>query len=416
MKDNTRHRTVPGRHRKSSATPNPDRDGGSSLSANGLLVRGVVVATYVQLDGDNPFPNNEFESVVGVYCDVLIYSSLEGMREALLRRCLVSQPSGGMHEGHVWKPRAARIDVANGEIEPTTVEPRDLDGDHVLVGFMDDIYTAPVILRAVPHPRWGLANEERAEAGHRGKLKLADGEPDFWKHRGTFHGVDDSGNFIVDTTRAHGGDYADDGTEAPADDAAHGDVVFRVNDQQKFKVEGFTSDRDPTDEPATRSFQMEWDGPADKFTIKLDPDADDQPDITVELDTATPSIKLETANAGTPTSQLVFDGAAQTLTLKLNDGSTLLLQDKDGDASLTLGDGAVPVAIADPYLKAQLENIISTFNSHTHTVPDGVTDVSGGSGAPAVGVKSPATASAPAAPMDPYDASIESAKLLIPDN
>lgn len=369
------------------------------------MVRGVVVATYVQLDGDNPFPNEEFANVVGVYCDVFCYSSHEGFREGMLRRVLVSQPYGGMHEGHVWKPRAARIDVANGEITPETVEPRDLDGDHVLVAFMDDLLTQPVIIRAVPHPRWGQGTEELDKPGHRGRLKVEDGEPDFWKHRGTFHGVDSKGNFLVDTTRAHEGEY-NEGAEEPLDDADHGNVTYKVARNAKFVIEAQSPDDDE------QTFLFEWDGSTDVLTVK-----------TVE--SGTPTTQMELLGPDKKLSFKTGDGMEVTLDLdmaggfdlNIDGGETLHVQNKDGDATLTLGDGAVPVAIADPYLKAQLENIISTYDDHTHMVPDGMAvQGTGNLGAPVPITNAPATAEAPTSKMDPYDSNIESGKLTIPDN
>jgi hypothetical protein len=229
----------------------------------GLHLRGVVVATYVS--DEDVYPTDAaYSRVVGVYCDVLVYSSMEGLREGLIRRALVVQPSVGMHEGRIWKPRAARQDLAQGEIKEDS-NPRDLDGDHVLVGFMDNSYTQPVVLAGVPHPRTGQGNDELPEAGHRQRLVLDDGEPAFWKHRGTFFGTDGEGNIVCDTTRAHGGEYTGEGDEAPAEDAAHGNVVYRVNNRGSFTIEGV--DKDAGD----RKFQIVF--ADDALTLRLD-DAD----------------------------------------------------------------------------------------------------------------------------------------------
>lgn len=261
-----------GRKRIQAGVPlRPQREGFER--ASGLLFRGVVVTTYELDNADHPQATaaNGVDAVA-IYCDVLIYSSMWNQRFQFLKAVLVSQETGAMHRGRVWKPRAARIDVTEpveGFDLDRIANPANLDGDHVLIGFMDDNLNQPVILRGIPHPSADIGNAER-EAGQRTRLKVADGDPDFWKHHGAFYGVSDAGDFVVDTTRAYSGpDLEPNGNERP-----------------------------PVE-----------DGTTGNYNVKL------------------------------PKGSIV--------TVEIEAGASLKVENKNGDAKLTLGDGAKGIMIAD---------------------------------------------------------------------
>jgi len=147
-------------------------------SSSGLLLRGVVTATYVIDDPDHPFADDPSKVPTAVYCDVLTF----GRRWYFIPKCLVAQERSGLHSGHVWKPRAATMTITSAPMDLNKgTNPAILDGDHVLVGFLDDNFNQPLILRALPHPAADVGNEE-LEVGHRLKLVDGDGDPDFWKH------------------------------------------------------------------------------------------------------------------------------------------------------------------------------------------------------------------------------------------
>jgi len=207
--------------------------------AHGLLMRGVVTATYEVDNPDHPVVNLDPNATpVAIYCDVLCYSSMPNQRWTFLRRCLVSQPVGGIHRGRIWKPRAATLDVTNNPIDlDANTNPANLDGDHVLVGFLDHNLNTPVIIRGIPHPSNDIGNEEE-ELGHRMKLKVADGDPDFWKHHGAYFGVDAAGDFVVDTTQAYDGELEEGGVEPdPTEDGSAGNVLLRLQKGATLTVE-----------------------------------------------------------------------------------------------------------------------------------------------------------------------------------
>jgi len=184
-------------------------------SARGLNVRGVVVATYIVDDINHPHAGKG-DGPKAVYCDVVTYSGIPGFRFRMLPQCLVKQDRGGIHSGKIWKPRAAKISVNGEPLDPKYTNLANMDGDHVLIGFIDDSFSLPIILGAIAHPNVDLGNEQ-ADVGHRLNLKILDGDPDFWKHHGAFYGVSDGGDFVVDTTKAYAGaDLLPTGNEPPA--------------------------------------------------------------------------------------------------------------------------------------------------------------------------------------------------------
>lgn len=321
---------------------------GSSLRAGGLLLRGVVTATYVVDDPKHPFKGVNPRGAA-VYCDVLCYSGSTATRWRFIPNVLVSQEMGAMHRGRVWKPRAATLDVSGVPINlDGNVKPGQLDGDHVLVGFLDDNVNMPIILRGLPHPIADTKNETK-DPGNRINLQVADGDPDFWKHHGTYFGVDDNGDFLVDTASANNGVLLPDGSESPPPTTGAGAQTHRLPQDAKYLV-----------------------------TL------------------------LDMANPTAPVPVLEFQIQKTDLAMKVGVGAvnTLKVELADTMAKLTLGDGTKHVPIVETLqafytaLKAKLD----AFDAHTHT--DGM----GGTGVPA-----------PTIAADPWDATINSSKVNIPN-
>ena len=304
-------------------------------NAGGRILRGVVLSTYVYDAPESVLTNpTAGKGINSVYCDVLLYGETDGV----LPRCLVLQQRGGLHEGEIWKPRATTLDITDSPIDPDSASsPANLDGDHVAVSFFEGDAHQPVIIGAIPHPSSDIGNDSR-DLGQRLRLKEADGNPRFWKHRGGFFGIDTNGNWLCDLRRAHEGEYNTDGSEPdPAGSGASGN-----------------------------------------HTIKLPP--------------------------------------GSSVTVSIDDGATVLIQDKDGNTTMTVGDGAVSVAIADHLqtlynqLKTQIDAFDVSIQAHVHpaTLPvSGTPPVASGTTSPSVNT---GTISAPA-----YDTAINSTKVTIPD-
>lgn len=258
------------------------------LRANGLSLRGVVVAVYVY-DTPDVLPNIPDVQANNVYVDVLLY----GLRFNVLPRVLWTKARSGLHEGDVSLPRAATIDTSGEDFDVLKSDPQALDGDHVVVGFLEDDLTQPYVVASLNHPSSDIGNSGRP-LGQRMRLTEADGNPRFWKHRGAAFGLDKDGNWLLDTRRAHGGEYLADGSEPdPTEDGSNGNVIL------------------------------------------------DLP-------------------------------RGSTVTIRINDGAQLTLEDQDGEATLTLGDGAVSVAVAD-HLQTLYEQLKAQFDAHQHLYAFGPT-------------------------------------------
>lgn len=294
------------------------------LSAGGITLRGVVVAVNVY-DSDQTYTNSADTGTPlnSVYCDVLTY----GRHFNLIPRCLYVGGRRGLHEGDIDLPRAATIDVTQ-ELSISGSAPGNMDGDHVLVGFIENDLAQPYIIGFLPHPSCDIGNEAEP-LGARMRLKESDGNPKFTKHRGSYYGIDPDGNYAVDTRKAHSGKYESDGKEPT-----------------------------PT-----------LNGTNGNFTIDLP--------------------------------------QGSTLTVRVANGATLLIDDKDGAATMTLGSGDRSVAVAQELqtlytnLKAQFDAFNSQFVAHVHP---GVT--------PGPGATAPSGAGATVAPA--WDPAIVSDKLFIP--
>lgn len=192
-----------------------------AYSANGAMVRGVVVATYVDDE-----PDDATADPFGVYCDVLAYSGLYGNQSFLIRKAIVRQERSGLHDGDIWKPRAAKIDMERGTMDINQAKPADMDGDHVIVGFLDQDINLPVVLGCIRHPRADKGKSDSDQLGKRLRLVDGDGDPRLWRHHGGFFGFEDNGDFIVDLTKTANNDYNPDGTQPTAAPASAG--AFRV--------------------------------------------------------------------------------------------------------------------------------------------------------------------------------------------
>jgi len=323
---------------------------------NGLLLRGVVTDTFVTDSAGHPQTGAPQEAApVAVYCNVLVVPSMSGQRFFGLQNVLVSQDVAGLHRGRIWKPRPARIDFVDGDINlEEGSSPGYVDGDHVLIGFMDNNFDLPVILRSLPHPTGDLGRD-KYDLGTRMKLVEADGDPDFLRHHGVFYGVDNSGNFILDSTFANKGTLDNEGKEsAPATDGTSGNQTFNLPQDSNLEI---------------------------NLMDMTDPENPD-PKVTIQISKTTGLIDIKDATGN--------------WYIKVEDGETLKVEKKDDQAMLTLGDGAVAVAIAN-HLQTLWGNLRTEYLKHKHPSGSGPTGI-------------------PDTPLPAYDTAINSNRMTIPDN
>jgi hypothetical protein len=328
------------------------------------------MATYVLDDPNHPATletGDDGKDPVGVYCDVLVYSTMPGMHCYGIPRVLVLQDRGGMHNGRIWKPKATTMDVTGSPLDPDTgTMVGNMDGDHVLVGFLDNNLGMPVILGGIPHPSHDVGIPDPAQPGHTRGLKLADGDPDWFKHNGVVYGIDGAGNYVVDSRYGNDGTLLQDGAEAAPPTDGKGAQSYHLPMDAEHRVE-FWDMADPT-APVSKSYQSIK---KDAYELSLD-------DVKVWLK------MLQAA-----------------LELKLDGGATLKVENKDADAVLTLGDGAKSAMIAEAFQTwwdTTLKPLFDAFDAHVH--PTGV----GPSGPPA-----------PVVALPTYDTGITSTKVKFPD-
>ncbi len=184
--------------------------------SSGKTVRGVVLRVY---DPDSPQRRAPLIRPPGYVCDVLVYEV--GM-QGLLREVPIATGAGGLNDHEIWKPRAASLDLAAGVLTVSTEglpgytsKASDMDGDHVLVTFINNDIQKPIIVGQVPHPR------------NRRKPSITDTTT--YKSRkfvrGVSWGVTDGGDLQLDATLASDGSISPDGTELVSPTAGNIDVV-----------------------------------------------------------------------------------------------------------------------------------------------------------------------------------------------
>ena len=284
-----------------------------SNNPNGLLLKGVILVTYITDSSEHPKSNDSTNSPIAVYCDVLCYTNIAYNRWFILNKVLVSQLHGGMHDDDIWKPKATSKNVFRSFNDTDGANPGALDGDHVLIGFINNSYSEPVILKGIPHPSRDLFNEEYA-IGKRLKLKAIDGNPFYIKHHGVFYGVNDSGDFIINSSFGNKGNTSENGEEDI--NAESGNQSFILPDTSKFSIE---------------------------FNDMSNPESVSE---TIKLE-----IKKEDNN-------LVFS---------IEGENVLTVNGKGNNANLILGSGLVSPAIASK-LKVLWDLSCIVFNSHIHPI------------------------------------------------
>jgi hypothetical protein len=291
-----------------------------------LLLKGVVLATYVTDDDGHPLAGDESNQPSAVYCDVAVYPSIPRQRWFFMSKVLVTTARGGVHDDDTWIPRATTTNIVTGALDDTTgSNPGQLDGDHVLIGFLNDSFSEPVILRGIPHPSRDVGNEDYS-TGKRLKLKLVDGNADYRKFKGVFRGVDSDGNHVVDSTHGHDGELLEYGLEPPPDTTG---------------TSGNQSRRLPKDSTHEISF---WD----------------------MSDPVSP-VKVGNFKCNKEMFEILLTSALK---------NCIKVEGNDTSAKLTLGDGAVSATIAEHFQTWWTDEVKAWLDRHTH--PTGT----GPSGAP----------------------------------
>ena len=191
----------------------------------------------------------------GVECEVILVKTGQ-----IVSRCRVLQASGfGVHSAQPWIPRPttrARVDALSLTVTVPGTFPKyaDLDGDLVLLDFVEGDPNAPVILGALQHENTErkLRSSEGDEAngsdpdpnaataavtGGWNELDAgatrgtAYSEEHYLNHRGTEFRINRQGDVLIDTVGAFGADPDESAS------GGQGQIRLRLKNQLKFTVE-----------------------------------------------------------------------------------------------------------------------------------------------------------------------------------
>jgi hypothetical protein len=346
-------------------------------------VRAVVTDVYSRLD--------EQTQSKALYCDAYTYGS-HGV--SLITGILVTYPYAGIHEATLRIPRKTQGTISTntrgGGGDRSTIDPVYMDGDHILVGFLDGRESTPVLVAYLPHPSADVGVGADAVLGERVTPHVADASVSYDIHQGSYCGIDQSGSFVVDTTSANlgrsgdttsegGGGQEASGTEVASASASAGNTALAGNVTFNLKAnsgvtfafgEGEGASR-MTIEPSTDGFTLMMNGQvsilAGNQTLQLVDEG------AIEAETGLPiegelarllterEIRLETTNTD-PSVETVVNVQTKTVNLKAT-------------AGVTLGAGAKPASdvAAEPVVlgKKLDEYLTSTISLSTPFGPTG---------------------------------------------
>ena len=168
----------------------------------GWITRGVVLQVYFA-DEDTRIGATQR----CVQCDVRTF----GRYSRVLKRVPVLQRAHGLHDHDIYVPRPATLTLDGSPItsEPTATSgptpAENIDGDHVLVGFLDNDPSQPVILPMVmPHPQSSYS--PMAASGRERRIQ----------HSGTVITWSPDGALTIDATGAASQQLGAKGVEVPA--------------------------------------------------------------------------------------------------------------------------------------------------------------------------------------------------------
>jgi len=209
------------------------------LTPGAAFYRAVVVSTYVATDPES-------RHATDVECDVVLVRT----NVPLLRVPVLQQQHGVNNLHTLWVPRPSTRTVSTpttdvnfagaGAPGATPAQPAsaygDLDGDHVLVSFVENDVDYPVIVRALTHEQ-----TKRLVTGAVDSIGWEEGGPSvrgtpyrnemYSAHYGSEQRVNAQGDVLIDTVGAFDDPVTEDAS------ANSGQVRVRVKNSQRFTVE-----------------------------------------------------------------------------------------------------------------------------------------------------------------------------------
>lgn len=187
---------------------------------NGFITRAVVLRTYFEDDNWSDY-GWAADFVKGVFCDVRTYG-MNGTR--FFFRVPVLQSIQGLHDCDLYIPRDSRINLGGGQLvteespNKKTTPSENLDGDHVLLTFLECDVAQPVILPyQLPHP-----NTPRELISQDNRFRKI-------RFQGSEFLIDQTGNITLDATGASEPNLAAGGKEISASGSG-GEIEIKTAD------------------------------------------------------------------------------------------------------------------------------------------------------------------------------------------
>jgi len=227
----------------------------------GYKYRAVVVNTYAtdaatrtQL---NPNTTRKYE----VECDVVLFKS-----GVFYPRVPVMQRGHGVNDAEPWVPRAAKRVIGGGTVSFTRVSRRgalqelppnleDLDGDQVIVEFMEGDLEMPIITGSLSHAKTnrlvkeGSGWSEITQGAERGTPYQNER---YLRYRGVEVRINDAGDVLIDTIGATNEEVE----EAPM--PTGGQVRVRVKSTERFTIQmGLVDTLEVWQDPITQEVHID---------------------------------------------------------------------------------------------------------------------------------------------------------------
>jgi hypothetical protein len=187
------------------------------MDTAGWITRAVVLQTYYPEEDDRItwLKDNQWN----VLCDVRTF----GRYSRRMSKVPVLQHTQGLHDQDIYIPRPSRIDTSGANLVTDPAENQKataaekLDGDHVLLGFLDNDPQQPVILPfTLGHPQTD-------------KAAVSDGRIRRIRHAGVKIEWSEDGNLLIDATGAAKEELQADGSE-DSNSGTGGQITLKTTD------------------------------------------------------------------------------------------------------------------------------------------------------------------------------------------
>lgn len=210
------------------------------------VYRAIVLKTYAtdapeRTEGSRSTSSRTYE----VECDILLTKSL-----VFYSRVPVLQPSHGVSDANLWIPRETtttvgsllplapnltRVSRRGTPVFPLPPNPDSLDGDQVLVQFVEGDVEKPIIVGAMSHAstrRKVIAGSGWSESDFGLTRGTAHRDERYIRYRGVEFRINDAGDVLIDTVGA----TTDQATETP-NPLSGGNVRVRIKPTQRFTIQ-----------------------------------------------------------------------------------------------------------------------------------------------------------------------------------